>query len=248
MQRLNMLFVVVMVCVLFTTSCGERPLAAPVSRHSSPRVSRLGRRETRVGAIRWDAYYGPSDETGLAPIKCLSPQHWHYRLPFFAEIINASAVTWQGSTQNVTDTEIAFARRAGLDYWAFVVYDEGTALSLALNNYRTSTQRGNLGFALILEAGRLCGWYGQNETWRAESQRLGEMLTDPLFERVVVPTSSDAEARPLVYLMGVTSSNIDVLKNALPALTAVARAHCGGVEPYYVLINSDNTQAKREQV
>eukprot|EP00750_Incisomonas_marina_P031393 INCI8097.1.p1 GENE.INCI8097.1~~INCI8097.1.p1 ORF type:complete len:377 (-),score=40.15 INCI8097.1:91-1221(-) len=191
----------------------------------------------RVGAIRWDDYYGPTDATGLAPVLCLSPEKWHYRLPFFAKVINASAVTWAGATPAVTDQEITYARAAGLDYWAFVVYDQGSPLSLALANYRASNKRGDLGFSLILEAGRLSEWHSDNVTWANESKRLATFFADPNFEHVAVSTGG--RPRPLVYLMGVTSANVEAMQSILPDLNTIA----AGSDPYYVLINSDNSLA-----
>lgn len=192
----------------------------------------------RVGAIRWDDYYGPIDATGLAPVLCLSPQKWHYRLPFFAKVINSSAVTWSGATPAVTDEEISYAQAAGLDYWAFVVYDQGSPLSLALANYRASSKRADLGFSIILEASRLSGWHSDNLTWANESKRLASFFADPNFE-YVIPSSSGGRPRPLVYLMGVTSANVAAMQSVLPDLTNLA----AGSDPYYVLINSDNSLA-----
>jgi len=75
-----------------------------------------------VGAIRWDAWHGPASEVGLTVEKTLAPAHWHYRLPFYGKVAGENAVEVRGNTQEVMDQEIAYARAAGLDYWAFVVY------------------------------------------------------------------------------------------------------------------------------
>ena len=91
-----------------------------------------------VGAIRWDAWHGPASDVGLIVEKTLAPAHWHYRLPFYAKVVGENAVEIRGHTRAVMDREIVYAHEAGLDYWAFVVYPEGNALSLGLTCYLSS--------------------------------------------------------------------------------------------------------------
>jgi hypothetical protein len=83
-----------------------------------------------VGAIRWDAWVGDLSDVGLMVEKTLAPQHWHYRLPFYAKEISSTQVQVRGATQEIMDQEIAYASQSGLDYWAFVIYPEDNALSL----------------------------------------------------------------------------------------------------------------------
>ena len=81
-----------------------------------------------IGAIRWDAWHKPrtpAENVGEgdpvdAMMKSLGPQPYHYRLPFFATIVNDNKVRIDGYTQPIMDQEIAFAKAGGLDYWAFL--------------------------------------------------------------------------------------------------------------------------------
>jgi hypothetical protein len=41
---------------------------------------------TLVGAIRWDAWTGPDSSTGSSVNRTLSPDQYHFRLPFYADI------------------------------------------------------------------------------------------------------------------------------------------------------------------
>ena len=60
----------------------------------------------RVGAIRWDAWYGAADSTGAYVEQALAPAEWRYRLPFFATELNATAVNTNGSSIAVMEQEL----------------------------------------------------------------------------------------------------------------------------------------------
>src|SRR5215471_11928728 len=71
-----------------------------------------------VGAIRWDAWFGEDTKTtvGVQVERTLSPQQWHYRLPFFGREISPSSVEVRANVQSVMDAEIRYAHEAGIDY------------------------------------------------------------------------------------------------------------------------------------
>ncbi|MHB8969740.1 MAG: hypothetical protein ACYC4N_04720, partial [Pirellulaceae bacterium] len=78
-----------------------------------------------VGAIRWDAWYGQGTPVSEVE-KTLGPKKYHFRLPFFAQVISPSEVSINGDQLAVMELEISYAADAGLDYWAFVDYwDQG---------------------------------------------------------------------------------------------------------------------------
>ncbi len=85
-----------------------------------------------VGAIRWDAWHGNHSEVGKAVERSLSPEKWHGRLPLFARVLGKDDVRIDGASQQVIDREIRYARTARLDYWAFLLYDEGNPMNLGL--------------------------------------------------------------------------------------------------------------------
>jgi hypothetical protein len=78
-----------------------------------------------VGVIRWDAWNlvnGQYDEISFYSHRAMSPEHFHYRLPFFAKIDADGNVTYNADSQAIMDQEILYAKFAGIDYWAFDVY------------------------------------------------------------------------------------------------------------------------------
>ena len=74
----------------------------------------------QVGAIRWDAWTG--GEITAQMEQTLGPRKYHFRLPWFAEVLDRDQVRIDGRPQAIMDREIDFAAGAGLDYWAFLLY------------------------------------------------------------------------------------------------------------------------------
>lgn len=100
-----------------------------------------------VGAIRWDWTGGGTVTEAVE--KALSPLKWHYRIPFFGEIINDSTIRASCATQECVDQEILYAKENGLDYWAFLLYEPGTDLDLPLRRYLSSGYNSALQFCVI---------------------------------------------------------------------------------------------------
>src|SRR5271165_1659393 len=117
-------------------------------------VSARGEETIVAGAIRWDAWHGDRSEVGKAVQRSLSPEKWHWRLPFFAQILGKDQVRIDGASQLIMDREIEYARSASLDYWAFLLYADGSAMNHGLEHYLSSTRRRGLRFCLIMEQGQ----------------------------------------------------------------------------------------------
>ena len=233
----------VLVLLLASLSCHLRATSA------ASRVS--------VGAIRWDAWYGaPSDKNygvvGRAVTNDLSPQHNHYRLPFFAKEHapnNVSSVVVNGDTDAAMAAEIEYAAKFGIDYWAFCAYPIGcknshppdadcagiqccadnVALSYALNRYLVNPLRHKVNFTLILQSG---SWFptatlGGNETSEQENARYISYFRMPNYQKV-------KGGRPLVYLFGGKAD-----RAAMGALRNATKKALGGVEPYFVLMGGN---------
>ena len=184
-----------------------------------------------VGAIRWDAWHGPASEVGLTVEKTLAPAHWHYRLPFYGKVAGENAVEVRGNTQEVMDQEIAYARAAGLDYWAFVVYPEEYALSLGLKLYLSSARKADINFCLDLQGGWEAG--GGPAAWPAKAQRYVSYFREPTYQTVL-------DGRPLVYLYSIEDligpgrfETWEDARAAFDRLRAEAKA-AGAGEPYIV--------------
>lgn len=197
-----------------------------------------------AGAIRWDAWHGKQGTPGRAVEASLSPEKWRYRLPFFARIDSPDHFTLDGASQPVMDREIAYASAAGLDYWAFVTYDENDPMSLGLKNYLASSHRRDIHFSLIVEYPRL----GRPGAYLPQLQRLVRLMTQPTYQRVL-------DNRPLLYL-GFFPDNLlkewggpDRFRRYLEELRQAARS-AGAGNPYIVFMGSDpiRTNALRELV
>ncbi len=184
-----------------------------------------------VGAIRWDAWHGPASKVGLIVEKTLAPAHWHYRLPFYGKEIGENAVEARANTQDIMDREIEYAHRAGLDYWAFVIYPEDDALSLGLKLYLSSKLKDQVNFCLDLQGGFLSR--GGPGAWPEKVERYVRYFRDPAYQTVLGD-------RPLVYLYSVEGlvgsgrfETWDDARAAFDRLRAATRA-AGLADPYIV--------------
>ncbi len=184
-----------------------------------------------VGAIRWDGWHGDASEVGLTVEKTLSPNHWHYRLPFFGKEVGENAVEVRGNTQEIIDREIEYAHAGGLDYWAFVAYPEDNALSYGLKYYLSSKKKGLIRFCLNLQG----GWEsaGGSDAWRDKVKRYVKCFQEPTYQTVL-------NGRPLVFLYSVEGlvgaghfETWEDARQAFDVLRAVSNA-AGIPNPYIV--------------
>lgn len=142
---------------------------------------------TLVGAIRWDGWYGEG-EVVKAVEATLGQPKYHFRLPWFAKVNGDGSVRINGDSQAVMEQEIAYAMRAGLDYWAFVDYwEEAPGMSIALKRYLAATNRGTLRYCMVEEGHRLDKFAA--EGWG----RLVRHFQDPGYQTVL-------DGRPLLYV------------------------------------------------
>jgi hypothetical protein len=198
--------------------------------------------KTVTGAIRWDAWHGNRSEVGKAVERSLSPKRWHGRLPFFAKVLGEDQVQIDGASQQVMDREIQYARTARLDYWAFLVYDEGNPMNLGLQHYLSSTQRNGLRFCVILGQDN----WKTSESAAKQFQRVAELIGRNEYQKV----EGD---RPLIYILAAESDN-DTWgarhgRVALDQLRSVVRTKGGG-NPYIVIqyYRAGRANALREEL
>jgi len=105
-----------------------------------------------MGAIRWDAWYGSSETDNASKEVCgtLSHPAHRWRLPFFAEVSPDGDVKIDGRRAEVVEREIDFAANGGLDYWAFLVYENGRSMNNAMPFYLKARNRDRLKFCIVL--------------------------------------------------------------------------------------------------
>ncbi|MCF7816371.1 MAG: glycoside hydrolase family 99-like domain-containing protein [Kiritimatiellales bacterium] len=145
-----------------------------------------------VGAIRWDAWYGDGSDTVNSAVEAtLSVQRWQWRAPFFAEVVSTNQIRIRGGAADI-QKEIDLAADAGLDYWAFCIYEKSDNLSRALNLYLDAPNRDRIKFCMNLQAGH----FGMGGLAKA-LQRVPlyvEYMQRPEYEMVL-------DGRPLIYLL-----------------------------------------------
>jgi hypothetical protein len=124
--------------------------ASPPAKLPAPAASSHGR--PLVGAIRWDAWQENGDIQATVE-RTLGPSHWHYRLPFFAQVTGSNSVAINGNTQAIMDQEINYAANAGIDYWAFCLYPDDMGMSHGLHLYLTAQLRIGSTSSSIFRAG-----------------------------------------------------------------------------------------------
>jgi hypothetical protein len=168
-----------------------------------------------VGAIRWDAWSGG----GVTEVveKTLGPEKYHDRLPWFAKVNDDGRVRIDGGSQDVMDQEIDYATKAGLDYWAFLVYPVGSTMSTSLKNYLKSIKRSRINFSVILHNTLNVA----ESQWPAERDRVVALLKEPGYQTVL-------DGRPLVYAF--TGRQFPFARFA----QLVVAARNAGLNPYYV--------------
>ena len=193
---------------------------------------------TAVGAIRWDGWHGKKDGVNEVMEKTLAPKQFHERLPFFAEVVNDSTVRIDGSSQQVMDKEIEYAKYAGLDYWAFVLYAEKNMLSLGLKTYLQSRHQKDINFCAITEQGR----YSFKDT--AYINYLIRLIKAPGYQTVL-------NGRPLWYFGFISPENVNAtwgsfhnLKKHIDSVRKIV-VNAGLQNPYLVIMDFDAATGKK---
>jgi len=110
-----------------------------------------------VGAIRWDGHASVGS-VGRVSEQCMALRpEYRERVPFYGAVSAEGTVTLASDAPGMMAREVAYARTAGLDYWAFVLYGDeakpGTsemAMELGLRQYLALEDRQGLRFAGIV--------------------------------------------------------------------------------------------------
>ena len=180
-------------------------------------LSLLATDRPSVGAIRWDAWSGGGVTEQVE--QTLSPEKHRRRLPWFAKVDASGRARINASADGIMEQEIAHAKHAGLNYWAFLTYPESDAMSSALTRYLRSPKRTDLGFCLILHQTLSV----PAARWPAERDRIIKLLQEPGYQKVL--------GRPLVYAFDLKTEHPTV-KQRFDELKSAAKT--AGVDPYFV--------------
>ena len=180
-------------------------------------LSLLAADRPSVGAIRWDAWSGGGVTEQVE--QTLSPEKHRSRLPWFTKVDAVDRAHIDASADGIMEQEIAYAKNAGLNYWAFLTYPEGDAMSSALARYLRSPKRADLGFCLILHQTLSV----PAARWPAERDRVIKLLQEPGYQKV--------GSRPLVFAFDLKTEHPTV-KARFDELRATAKA--ASLEPYFI--------------
>lgn len=146
-----------------------------------------------VGAIRWDAYYGDGGVTKAVEFSLGQPK-FHFRLPWFAQLLGEDKVLINGDSQAIMEQEITYAAQAGLNYWAFLDYlDDAPSMTIGLNRYLGAKDKKGVRYCLVEEGSRLDK--AGTKAWK----QLVEHFRHPHYQTVL-------GGRPLLYLFGKTTN------------------------------------------
>jgi hypothetical protein len=196
-----------------------------------------------AGAIRWDAWHGKAGTPGQAVERSLGPAKWHHRLPFFGVIVSEEEVSIDGASQEVMDKEIAYASGAGLDYWAFVTYEPGDAMSIGMKLYLASEHKHDIRFCLITELGR----WGTKQTYPEKIRRFAGLMKEETYQKVL-------DGRPLIYLGFISDDivarnwgSLEELRKAVDELRRLAREADLG-DPYIVIMDFTPVRGRQLQL
>lgn len=195
MMNINVLHLYLFM-LLLSTSCGKKHDLA-----GAGTVTEAS--EILFGAIRWDGWVGQKSEVGKIVERTLSPTIFHHRLPFYSDIVtigDSTVVSIDGTTQEIIDKEIVYAKNAGIDYWAYVWYEDGVELELARKLHQSSIHSNDVKWCVILQTfeTNISGNYGS---------ALVEDFARENYQKVM-------DGRPLIYLYesDVTRNGLDKLR------------------------------------
>jgi len=190
-----------------------------------------------LGAIRWDAWHTPgtNKEHGgvggpvMAMMESLGPKAYHYRLPFFGKVTGENSVRLGGYTPEIMGREIAFAKAGGLDYWVFLLYEEGSSMSEGLETYLKHPDKKSMPFCAMASWGTFRGAH----EFTNRMKRLARLAADPAYFRL-------EDGRPLLYVFDLNRSHLDgwggaAKSRALFDLLKTELRRAAGAEPYLVI-------------
>jgi hypothetical protein len=190
-----------------------------------------------VGAIRYDAWDAPASPLTIAEAAALSQTAYLARAPFWATVAG-STVTLPAATQARIDAEIDQAVAAGLDFWAFLGWAPGDTANAALNLYRSSAKRGQVGFCIIENMQGLF-FLG---SWLPNVARTIGLMAETGYRRVL-------GTRPLLFINAMSDADIIARFGSLAATATVfagIRSQCiaaGVGDPYIVVMDGWHVRA-----
>jgi hypothetical protein len=176
--------------------------------------------KVRLGAIRWDAWYGADSAPGSSEWYAthdLDPPQYHRRAPFFAKDVGRGRLSINGTQQDI-NAEILYAAKAAIKYWAFGWYQSGRPMHNAWEFYQNSPNRHLVNWCVLIGINSLAENF-------PPKRNLVSYFEQPQYEKV--------GDRPILYVRHEKAS----LAKAAQSLSEL-RAECASVglgNPYVVV-------------
>ena len=210
-------------CAAMTSAFGGIDAAAGVPLAKTEKRPGWDGDKFTMGAIRWDAWYGFGTTDTVSEEACGTLQHpnHRWRMPFFADVAPDGKAAIDGRKPGVMEREIDFAADAGLDYWAFLVYENGNSRNNAMPLYLKAKNHSRMKFCIILFMVTKNGY-----SWPETCERWLSYLDEPGYMKV-------CGGRELVFIY----PNI-VPPNLIADFRRKAKSR--GHNPYYVGMASKN--------
>ena len=174
----------VVACCAWCRLCFPGYCQQPIAATGTARTSSPAR--PSLGAIRWDGWFQDNPWQ-----RNLDPQQWHDRVPFYGRVVSDNRVEVCGDSSEAMDQEIAYAKAAGLDYWAFLHYHpaswEGAdKYNYGLRRYLASAEGGCQFLCHHLPVAP--------RPWTEQVAFVAQVVQEPSYHKV-------AAGRPLVVLL-----------------------------------------------
>ncbi|MEQ9300507.1 MAG: sulfatase-like hydrolase/transferase [Cyclobacteriaceae bacterium] len=192
--------------------------------------------DIQVGAIRWDAWHRKERGDIVQQVEyALSPKKYQWRAPFFTQILSDTAIDIKGYDQQVIDQEIKYASDMGLDYWAFLLYDEHTGLNDGLKYYLSSDHKDDVKFCAMLNPSRLFGSSKEDNKAEEGIERLIRYFKESSYLMV-------EDNRPVIYFFRPDGDWVEnyggeeEIKKRMSSLQD-ASVEAGFGEPYIVVMH-----------
>lgn len=180
------------------------------------------------GAIRWDAWttHDGIEKSVISQVeRSLSPARFHERAPFFADVTERGGITVSQYTQETFDTEMEYAIRAHVDYFAYVWYSD--VMKTAREFHTKSKYRHDVKLCVCFDSNAICKDFAREE--------METLFLEDYYMKVL-------DSRPLMYYFG-DESHLDMISEDILYYRDLC-AQLGIPEPYAVIMNVSPQQAR----
>ncbi len=183
--------------------------------------------KTRVGAIRWDAYYETEGNNGVSDqvAACLSPAKYHWTAPFFSNVTEDNKISFPEYTMEIFEKECDYAIQAGIDYFAYVWYDSFNKMSKARSYHTESSKHDQIQMCAIIE------------------KIYDDKAMNDLFEAMKQSYYLKVDGMPVLYVFKSYSVNFNFME--LSEIRSMA-ANAGVTAPLYIVQMESGTKVGQE--